>query len=122
MKLRASIVNGCAYCIDLHSREALASGETAARLFAVAAWRESPFFSVKERVALELTDAVTRIDAGGVPDELWAAAAAQWSDAELANLIVAVATINVWNRLAIAFQQVRERVIKEHQDDAEHAA
>lgn len=101
VKLRASILNGCAFCVDLHSRDALAAGESSRRLFAVATWWEAPFFDQRERTALALTDAVTKLGEHGVPDEVWDAAREAWSEAELANLIVAIATINVWNRIGV---------------------
>lgn len=101
VKLRASMLNGCAFCVDMHSRDALAAGESSRRLFAVAAWREAPFFTERERTALALTDAVTRLGDHGVPDEVWDAAAKVWSEKELADLVVAIATINVWNRIAV---------------------
>ncbi|MEU5941481.1 carboxymuconolactone decarboxylase family protein [Micromonospora sp. NPDC047548] len=101
VKLRASMLNGCAFCVDMHSRDALAAGESSRRLFAVAAWREAPFFDGRERAALALTDAVTRLGEHGVPDEVWDAAAKVWSDKELADLVIAIATINVWNRIAV---------------------
>ncbi|MFJ8582382.1 carboxymuconolactone decarboxylase family protein [Micromonospora sp. NPDC093277] len=104
VKLRASMLNGCAFCVDMHSRDALAAGESSRRLFAVAAWREAPFFDERERTALALTDAVTRLGEHGVPDEVWDAAAKVWSERELADLVVAIATINVWNRIAITTQ------------------
>jgi AhpD family alkylhydroperoxidase len=102
VKLRASMVNGCSFCVDMHSREALARGVDSRRLFAVAAWSEAPFFSEPERAALALTDAVTRIASGGVPDEIWDTAAKHFTEPELADLLLAIATINVWNRLAVA--------------------
>lgn len=102
IKLRASILNGCAYCVDSHSRKALAAGESDRRLFALAAWRESPFFDERERAALALTDAITRLGEHGVPDDVWDAAAQIWSEKELADLVTAIATINVWNRLAVS--------------------
>lgn len=101
VKVRASMSNGCAFCVDMHSREALANGESDRRLFAVAAWREAPFFDERERTALALTDAVTRLGDHGVPDDVWDAAAKVWSEKELADLILAIATINVWNRIAV---------------------
>ncbi|PWR12415.1 alkylhydroperoxidase [Micromonospora acroterricola] len=104
VKLRASMINGCAFCVDMHSRDALANGESSRRLFAVAAWRESTFFDERERAALELTDAVTRLGEHGVPDEVWDAAAKVWSERELADLVVAIATINVWNRIAVTMR------------------
>lgn len=102
VKLRASMLNGCAFCVDMHSREALAAGESSRRLFAVAAWREAPFFTERERTALALTDAVTRLGEHGVPDEVWDDAAKQWSERELVDLVLAIATINVWNRIAVS--------------------
>jgi AhpD family alkylhydroperoxidase len=102
VKLRASILNGCAFCVDMHSRDALAAGEDGRRLFAVAAWREAPFFDERERAALALTDAVTRLGEQGVPDDVWTGAVKHWSDEEVANLIIAIATINVWNRIAVS--------------------
>lgn len=101
VKLRASMLNECAFCVDMHSRDALAAGMDSRRLFAVAAWREAPFFSEPERTALALTDAITRLGQGGVPDGVWDAAAAIWSERELADLVLAIATINVWNRIAV---------------------
>jgi AhpD family alkylhydroperoxidase len=101
VKLRASMLNGCAYCVDMHSRESLDAGESSRRLFAVAAWREAPFFDERERAALALTDAVTRLGEHGVPDEVWDDAARVFAEKEVADLIVAIATINVWNRIAV---------------------
>ena len=106
VKLRASIVNGCGFCVDMHSTEALQAGESSRRLFGVAAWREAEsLFTEKERAAFALTDAVTRLGDHGVPDDVWDTAAAHFDKAELANLLMAIATINVWNRLAIATKQ-----------------
>jgi AhpD family alkylhydroperoxidase len=102
VKLRASMVNGCAFCTDMHSREALAQGESSRRLFAVAAWHDAPFFTEQERAALALTDAVTRLGEHGVPDEVWEPAAKAFTEEELTGLLMAIATINVWNRLSIA--------------------
>ncbi|OJF13692.1 carboxymuconolactone decarboxylase family protein [Couchioplanes caeruleus] len=102
IKLRASMVNGCSFCTDMHSREALEQGESSRRLFAVAAWHDAPFFSERERAALALTDAVTRLGEHGVPDEVWEPAAKAFTEEELGNLLMAIATINVWNRLSIA--------------------
>lgn len=102
VKLRASMINGCAYCVDMHSRDALAAGEDSRRLFAVATWWESPFFTERERAALALTDAVTKLGEHGVPDDVWDDAVKHWSQEEVANLIIAIATINVWNRIAIS--------------------
>lgn len=104
VKLRASYINGCAYCVDMHSKDALAAGESDQRIFAVPVWRETPFFTPRERAALAFTEAVTRIADGGVPDEVYEATRKQFSEEEIVNLTIAVATINVWNRLAITFQ------------------
>ncbi|MGC4770403.1 carboxymuconolactone decarboxylase family protein [Micromonospora sp. DT44] len=102
VKLRASMLNGCAYCVDMHSRDALAAGESSRRLFAVSAWREAlSFFDEREQAALALTDAVTRLGEHGVSDEVWDAAAKVYSEKELADLVLAIATINVWNRIAV---------------------
>jgi AhpD family alkylhydroperoxidase len=101
VKTRASILNGCAFCIDMHTTHAVADGEDQRRLFALAAWRESPFFTDAERAALALTDAVTRLDEDGVPDSVWDGVVAAYGEATAAELVVAIATINVWNRLAI---------------------
>ncbi|MGW4461419.1 carboxymuconolactone decarboxylase family protein [Micromonospora sp. NPDC004704] len=101
VKLRASMINGCAFCVDMHSRDALAAGESSRRLFAVSAWRESSLFDERERAALALTDEVTRLGEHGVSDEVWDGAAKVWSEKELADLVVAIATINVWNRVAV---------------------
>jgi AhpD family alkylhydroperoxidase len=103
VKLRASIVNGCGFCVDMHSTAALEAGESSRRLFGVAAWREAAaLFTDKELAAFALTDAVTRLGDHGVPDEVWDQAAEHFDKAELAHLLMAIATINVWNRLAIA--------------------
>jgi AhpD family alkylhydroperoxidase len=102
VKLRASYMNGCAYCVDMHTKDARAEGETEQRLFAVPVWREAPFFSPRERAALAWTEAVTELGHGGVSDAAYEAARAEFSEAELVALTMAVVTINSWNRLAIA--------------------
>jgi AhpD family alkylhydroperoxidase len=104
IKLRASILNGCSFCVDMHSRDALAAGEDSRRLFGVAAWHESPLFTERERAALALTDEVTRLGQHGVSDGVWEQVCAVWSAEEVANLVLAAATINVWNRIAITSQ------------------
>jgi AhpD family alkylhydroperoxidase len=106
--LRASYVNGCAYCVESHTRDALAAGESTSRLFAVTAWRESPLFDERERAALALTDAVTRISDPGPLDEAYEAAAEQFAPEELAALLYAIVTINGWNRLAVTTHMVVE--------------
>jgi AhpD family alkylhydroperoxidase len=101
VKARASMLNGCAFCVDMHTTDAMAAGEDARRLFALAAWRESPFFTDAERATLALTDAVTRLGEHGVPDEVWDPVVAAHGEVIAAELVVAIATINVWNRLAV---------------------
>jgi AhpD family alkylhydroperoxidase len=110
VKLRASQINGCAYCVDLHSFDAKAGGESDERLFAVAVWQEAPFFTEEERAALALTEAATRLSDGGdrVSDEVWEQAAEQFDEHTLAALIVAIATINAWNRIGVVTQMVPE--------------
>jgi AhpD family alkylhydroperoxidase len=102
IKLRASMLNGCAFCVDMHSKEGIDDGMDTRKLFAVSVWREAPFFDERERVALELTDQVTRLDEHGVTDEVWAAAVQVFGEEGVANLLMAIATINVWNRLSVA--------------------
>ncbi|HEV2291937.1 MAG TPA: carboxymuconolactone decarboxylase family protein [Gemmatimonadales bacterium] len=103
VKLRSSQLNACAYCIDMHSKDALAAGETPQRLLLLDAWREAPFYSARERAALAWTEAVTRIGDAGVSDALRSESRAQFSDRELVDLTMAVIAINGWNRLAIGF-------------------
>jgi AhpD family alkylhydroperoxidase len=104
VKLRASYINGCAYCVDMHTKDALAEGETPQRLFAVPVWRETPFFTPRERAALAFTESVTEMEHYGVPDEVYAETHAQFSDEEIVNLMMAIVTINAWNRLAVTFR------------------
>ena len=106
VKLRASQINGCAHCIDMHTKELRAAGEPEQRLYLLNAWRESPFYSERERAALAWTEALTLVTDGHVPDEVYAAARDQFSEAELANLTVAIVAINGANRLNIAFRTV----------------
>ena len=107
VELRASQINGCGACLDVHARDAKRKGETDNRLFALAAWREAPYFNEAERAALALTEAVTRISNGPevVSDEIWSEAARQYDEPALAALILAIANINVWNRLNVAVKQ-----------------
>ena len=103
VKLRASQLNGCAYCVDLHSRDARASGEEERKIWGVAAaWRHHPLFDDRERAALALTEAMTPLQRGGVPDEVYDAAARHFEDGELANLIGAIISINAWNLMGVA--------------------
>lgn len=106
IKLRASQINGCAYCIDMHSKDARARGETEQRLYALDAWRETPFYTDRERAALEWTEAVTKIGDGHAPDDVFERTRSHFTDKELVDLTLAIVTINGWNRLAIAFRTV----------------
>jgi AhpD family alkylhydroperoxidase len=106
VKMRASQINGCAYCLDMHSKDARALGETEQRLYLLDAWREAPFYSDRERAALEWTETITLIAGKQVPDDVYDRVAAQFSPEEVANLTLAIATINSWNRLSIPFQIV----------------
>ena len=99
VRARASQLNGCAYCVDMHSRDARAGGEREQRLYALPVWRETPFFTARERAALELTEAATRLSEGPVTDEVFTLAAAEFSEVELAELIWTITVINAWNRL-----------------------
>ena len=102
VRARASQLNGCAYCVDMHTQDALKAGESERRLFVLPVWRETPFFSPRERAALELTEAATKLTEGPVTDEVFAQAAAQFTETELAELIWTIAVINAWNRLGAA--------------------
>jgi len=102
IKLRASQINGCAYCLDMHWKDLRAISENEQRLYSLDAWEESPYYTDRERAALAWTEAVTRVSEGHVPDEVYERARKQFSEKELADLTVAIATINAWNRLAIA--------------------
>jgi len=99
VRARASQLNGCAYCVDMHSRDARGAGESEQRLYALPVWRETPFFTARERAALELTEAATKLSEGPVSDEVFARAAAQFGETELAELIWTITVINAWNRL-----------------------
>ena len=101
IKLRASIRNGCAYCVDMHSTDAIKGGESTRRLFAVAAWHESPFFTDLERAVLALTDAVTDMGEDGIPDDVWEAAGAIGTEKQRVDVLMAIVTINAWNRIAV---------------------
>jgi AhpD family alkylhydroperoxidase len=105
IKLRASQINGCAFCVDLHTREARQSGETERRLYAVSVWRETPFFTERERAALAWTEAITLIADTHAPDEDYALLAANFNKKEMTDLTLAIATINAWNRLAVGFRK-----------------
>ncbi len=106
VKLRASQINGCAYCIDMHTKDARLLGETEQRLYALSAWQETPFYTDRERAALAWTEVVTEVAKSRIPDEAYAAVREQFSEKELVDLTMAVIAINGWNRLAIGFRTV----------------
>ena len=122
VQLRASQVNGCSVCADMHSREMKDAGETEERLFTVAAWRDAPYFTDAERAALALTEAVTRLSdrPDPVPDEVWNEAARHYDERGLAALLIAIATINVFNRINVATRQVAFGKLPEHLATAAH--
>ncbi len=104
VEMRASQINGCAYCLDMHSKDARALGETEQRLYCLDAWHEAPFYTDRERAALAWTEAVTLVSDTHVPDDVYRQAKAQFSDRELVDLTMAIVAINGWNRLSIAFR------------------
>lgn len=106
VRLRVSQVNNCAFCADMHAMEARRAGETERRLFAVSVWRESPFFTPRERAALDWCEAVTLLSESKVPQATFQQAREQFSERELVDLTVAIGAINCWNRLAVSFRQL----------------
>jgi len=104
VKLRASFMNGCAYCVDMHSKEARVAGETEQRIYAVPVWHETPFFTPRERATLAWTEALTDIARTGAPDDVYTTAREHFTEAELVNLTLAIVAINGWNRFAIGFR------------------
>jgi AhpD family alkylhydroperoxidase len=104
LKVRASQINGCAYCIDMHTKDARAHGETEQRLYGLNAWRDTPYYTDRERAALEFTEHLTLIAGKGVPDELYARMQEQFNDQEIIHLAFAIVQINAWNRLAITIK------------------
>ncbi len=106
VKIRASQMNGCAQCLDMHTKDARANGESEQRLYLIGAWREAPFYTERERAALEWTEAITRIDQGRVSDEVYESVRKHFSEKELVDLTLAVVAINGYNRLNIAFRTV----------------
>lgn len=106
IKLRASQINGCSFCVDMHSKEAMQDGETQQRVFLVSAWKESPLYSERERAAFAYTEAVTLISNAGVSDALYEETRKHFSDEELVKLTVAIGMINVWNRLCVPFHAI----------------
>lgn len=118
LKTRVSQINGCAYCIDMHTKDARAHGETEQRLYALSAWRETPFFSERERAMLEWAESLTLISENHVPDEIYERVRKHFTEDELVNLTMAVVAINGWNRLAISFRSVpgnyQPQAVKQH--------
>ncbi|MEX3809499.1 carboxymuconolactone decarboxylase family protein [Paraburkholderia sp. BR13439] len=106
VRLRASQINGCAYCVDMHTSDARKGGETERRLATVVVWRETPFFTDRERAALEWTEAVTLVSHDHVPDAVWQAVRPHFSDEELVDLTLLISAINAWNRFAISFRKM----------------
>jgi AhpD family alkylhydroperoxidase len=106
VRMRASQINGCAYCLDMHSKDARANGETEQRLYGLDAWRETPYYSARERAALEWTEALTLVSETRVPDDVYERVRQQFSEDELVHLSLAVVAINGWNRLNIAARTV----------------
>src|SRR5690349_9366609 len=106
VRMRASQINGCAYCLDMHSKDARALGETEQRLYGLEAWREAPYYSARERAALEWTEALTLVSESRVPDDVYERVRAEFSEDELVHLSLAVVAINGWNRLNIAARTV----------------
>lgn len=108
VETRASQINGCSVCLDMHSRELRAAGEPAERILMVGAWREAPYFSDAERAALALTEAATRLAdrSDPIPDEVWEQATRHYDESQLAGLVVAIASINAWNRINVATRQI----------------
>jgi len=106
VRMRASQINGCAYCLDMHSKDARANGETEQRLYGLNAWRETPYYSARERAALEWTEALTLVSETHVPDDVYERVREQFSEDELAHLSLAVVAINGWNRLNVAARTV----------------
>ena len=108
VRLRASQINGCAFCVDMHTNDARKGGETERRLASVVVWREAPFFSERERAALEWTEALTLVAQTHVPDAVWNAVRPHFTDQELADLTMLVVAINGWNRISVGFRKIPE--------------
>ena len=123
VELRASQINGCSVCVDMHSRELKASGEPDERVFTLAAWREAPYFSNAERAALALTEATTRLAdrADAVPDDVWDEAARHYDQSQLAALVITIAAINAWNRINAATRQITGSWIEQWITPGHHA-
>jgi AhpD family alkylhydroperoxidase len=112
VKIRASQINGCAFCLHMHTRDARAKGEKEERIYLLDAWRESPLFSARERAAFAWTEAVTLVSQTHVPDEVYQQARAEFSEEELVKLTLLVTTINAWNRFAISFRSIHPVNVK----------
>jgi AhpD family alkylhydroperoxidase len=106
IKIRASQINGCAYCLDMHTKDARAQGETEQRIYALNAWRETPFFTEKERAALAWTESVTQVSMSQVPDEVYEIVRQHFDEKEIVNITTAIVAINGWNRFAVSFRSV----------------
>lgn len=122
VKMRVSQINGCAYCLDMHSKDLRAAGDTEQRLYLLDAWRETPFYTERERAALAWAEAVTLVSEGHVPDDVYQRARIQFSAQELIDLTVAIVAINGWNRLSIAFRSVPGAYQPQQQAAAEKLA
>jgi AhpD family alkylhydroperoxidase len=122
VKMRASQLNGCAYCLDMHSKDARARGENEQRLHVLAAWQEAPFYSERERAALAWCEALTLLPQTGAPDDVYALVREQFDDAELVALTLAIVAINGWNRFAVAFRSPVGRYVSPHAVTPEVAA
>jgi AhpD family alkylhydroperoxidase len=106
LKIRASQINKCAYCLHMHTRDARKAGESEERIYLLEAWRESPLYTARERAALAWTEALTLLPETGAPDDVYAEVAGEFSEPEIANLTLAIATINMWNRFGVGFRLV----------------
>jgi len=106
IKIRASQINSCAYCLDMHTKDARAQGETEQRIYALNAWRETPFFTEKERAALAWTESVTQVSTSQVPDEVYEIVRQHFDEKEIVNITTAIVAINGWNRFAVSFRSV----------------
>ena len=120
--MRASQINHCAYCLDMHYKDARASGETEQRLYSLDAWRETPYYTDRERTALEWTEAVTLVAENHVPDEVFEQAREQFTEAELVDLTMAIVAINSWNRLNVSFRMVAGSYQTQRKPALSHAA
>src|SRR6516162_9176815 len=120
IKVRASQINGCAYCIDMHWKDARAAGESEQRLYGLNAWEESPYYTDRERAALAWTESVTQVSSTHVPDEVFAEAQKHFSEKEIVDLTYAISTINAWNRIAISLRAVPGRYQPPPKSSAAH--